>query len=45
MNPWPGNAFKQINALMELNWEYIGDPPVRMTRKEVEEKYGIIVID
>ena len=45
MNPWPGNAFKQINGLMELNWKRIGDPPIRMTRKEVEEKYGIIVID
>ena len=45
MNPWLGSAFRQINTLMELNWERIGNPPIRTTRKEVKEKYGIIVID
>lgn len=45
MKPWPGNAFKQINTLMEYNWERIGDPPIIMTRREVEEKYGIVIID
>lgn len=45
MKPWPRNAFNQINSLMELNWERIGGPPVRMTRKEIKEKYGIVIID
>ena len=45
MKPWPGSAFKQINTLMELNWKRTGDPPIRMTRKEIKEKYGIVIID
>ena len=45
MKPCPENAFKQINTLMEYNWERIGDPPIIMTRREVEEKYGIVIID
>lgn len=45
MKPWPGSAFQQINTLMEFNWKRIGDPPIIMTRKEVKEKYGIVIID
>lgn len=43
--PWPEDAFKNLNELFTFDsWEK-KNPPIKMTRKEVKEKYGIVIID
>lgn len=45
IKPWPGDAFKNLNGLLALDsWKKM-KPPIRMTRKEVKEKYNVVVID
>lgn len=43
--PWPGSAFKNLNELFTFDSWKKKKPPIRMTRKEVKEKYGIVIID
>ena len=45
-NPWPGRAFDNINDLFAItDWVKSTPPPIRMTRKEIKEKYNVIVVD
>lgn len=43
--PWPGRAFDNINDLFAITGWVKSTPPIRMTRKEIKEKYNVIVID
>lgn len=43
--PWPGCAFDNINDLFAITGWVKSTPPIRMTRKEIKEKYNVIVVD